>query len=185
MTTGEWLAVIFGSNGVTLAAAVFVSNLMIKNREDAAKEADRLRDATIENIETRSKNLERDVTGLQTQVFDLRKNVTSLKENLRASDITISKLRTDVGRLKQVVLRQKSLMQRFGSTINMQDKQLESLEETMLSIAKELMKSSTSKHALFAIHSELRSAKDAIQRVQRTVRSLQQEVSRSSQELEY
>lgn len=184
MTTGEWLAVIFGSNGVTFAAAVFASNLIIKNREDAAKEADRLRDATIENIENRSKNLERDVTGLQTQVLDLSENVASLKENLRASDITISKLRTDVGRLKQIVLRQKSLMQRFGSTINMQDKQLESLEETILSITNELMKTSISKRDLFAIHSELRSAKDAIQSVQRTVKSLQHKVS-ISHELEY
>lgn len=185
MTTGEWLAVIFGSNGVTLAAAVFVSNLMIKNREDASKDADRLRDATIENIKNHSKNLEKDVTVLKTQVLDLRENVESLKENLRASNISILKLRTDVSRLKQVVLRQKSLMHRFGSTINMQDSQLEKLEGTILSIAKKLLNNSNSKNELFAIHRELTYAKNAIQEVQNTVKSLQQKVSRSIQEVEY
>lgn len=185
MTTGEWLAVIFGSNGVTLGAAVFVSNLMIKNREDSAKEADRLRDATIENIENRSENLKMDVTDLQAKVLDLNENVTLLKENLRLSDTTVSKLKIDVSRLKQVVLRQKSLMKKFGSTINMQDKQLESLEATILSITKELMSSRPLKRDLFALHSELRTAKDTIQKVQRTVKSLQKDVSRSSRKLEY
>lgn len=186
VTTGEWLAIVIGSNSFTLAASVFISHLMIKSKEDKAKEADRLRDATIESLGTRSTNLENDITTLNRRVETLSSELNEVTSKLNVSNSDIAKLKMDVSRLKRVVLRQKSLSSKYRSTILQQDSRLEKLEGTILSIANNLMrKKSLDRSDLLKVNSDLKMAQNSILEVQRAIKELEKDVYRNLVDLDY
>ncbi|GIU50897.1 ELKS/Rab6-interacting/CAST family protein [Shewanella sp. KT0246] len=174
MTSNEWITLLLSTNGFTLAASIYASNMIVKRSELKAKEGDRLRDATIENIKQSEEKLERDVSQLTNKVTTLEEKVDLLNVDIKEQSATIFKLKTDAQRLRSITLKHKSLIRTFEDTINKQFDDIDALENKLLKIATNLTETQgANSESFMAIKSELRSITRAIGTVKMSMKKLQ------------
>ena len=168
MTTGEWVTIIIGVSGVILGAAVFISSIMIKNSESRAKGANDTRDATIEKLKVDVESLEREVTKLRP-----------LEEIVPQQNAIIDKTKSDLSKLKAVVLnhgRQRTKLFRY---IESQEAEITKLENKVLSLASTLRSvSELNSITLGEFKRELSVAIRSIVVVQNAVKKIKAEVKK-------
>ena len=170
MTSNEWITLILSTNALTLAISVFVTNTMIKKSENEAKEADRLRDATIESIKNSEQLLERKLSNLDSKVSSLEEQLGSLNAEVKEQKTIIIQLRNEISSLHRVISKHKSLIEKYEGFIEQQYSKLDDLENKLLKITENLSKSNDHNSQTFNnMRTELDNIIGAINVVQRAI----------------
>ncbi|MGF1836899.1 hypothetical protein, partial [Photobacterium sanguinicancri] len=65
MTNVEIITIVLGSNAITLTAAIYIANIRSQRADDLIKNADKLRDATIESLKVSNTSVEKELSGLK------------------------------------------------------------------------------------------------------------------------
>ncbi|MGF1836798.1 hypothetical protein [Photobacterium sanguinicancri] len=129
MTNVEIITIVLGSNAITLTAAIYIANIRSQRADDLIKNADKLRDATIESLKVSNTSVEKELSGL-------KQHVALIEAKLKDHEDKLGRLRIEAHRLKVVLLKTSRSFTQYKKIISNQLSNIDKLEGELLDISK-------------------------------------------------
>lgn len=178
MTTGEWITTLLTSNTLILGLATLITSIMIKSSELKAKVGNDNRDATIEKIKAEQESLEK-------EVFILKNDRQKLMDEVAEKRNALAATKTDISRLKNVVLSNSRKQRAYLNHIETQEREIVTLENSILSLAKKLNDvNNETRESILNVQSDLRIVSKSIRVVKMALERLKAEAAIKKEESE-